>query len=404
MTDRYNLRVLCLDSQAEVETALLDIGVDPRGREIMSPKGLFFLLRATGLSYRAAAIIKQEMLAKGGEAAIPRDVYTGDDGRAEVVMMATAAQYAAVCRTLAEEPFGLRTLGEEIGSVLHNLETPPPPLFIGGREFIWGARTYIMGILNATPDSFSGDGLWQAPDPVAMAVSRAREMAAAGADILDIGAESTRPGAEPVGAEEEMDRLLPILRAVTGSVEVPVSVDTSKAKVAEEALACGASCVNDIRGLRRDPELAGVVAKAGVPVILMHSQEGTDYRDLMGDILSYLRRSLAVAEAAGIPGELTIVDPGVGGGSFGKTREQNLAILKELRALRSLGRPILLGPSRKSMIRQTLDLPPTELSFGTAAAVALGVAGGVDMIRVHDVREMVQVARMADAVVRRRAD
>jgi len=400
MTDRFNLRAVSLDTQARIEQALAAIGVDPRGRAIMAPKGLFFLLHAQGLTNCAAVILKQEMLAKGGEAATPRAACTGGDGQADVLLMGTFAQLGAVCRTLAEEPFGLKALGEELQVLLGRLAGPPRPMTIGGREFVWGQRTYVMGILNATPDSFSGDGLWQAPDPVTAAVTQAREMVEAGADILDIGAESTRPGAEPIGAEEEMGRLLPILRAVAESVKVPVSADTSKGAVAEAALANGASCVNDIRGLRHDPAMAGVVARAGVPLIVMHSQDGTGYRDLMGDILCSLRQSLAEAEAAGIPIDRTIVDPGIGGGSFGKSREQNLAVLRNLRELRSLGRPILFGPSRKSVIRQTLDLPVTELVFGTAAMVALGIAAGADIVRVHDVREMTQVARMADAICR----
>lgn len=394
------MRILEPESLQEVLETLASIGVDPRGGEIMAPKGRFHLLRASGLSHRAAVILKQEMLAKGGEAAIPRDAYAGWDGQADVVMMGTVAQYTAVCATLSEEPFGLKALGEEISAVLARRMGTPAPIRIGTRDFVWGERTYIMGILNATPDSFSGDGLQQYEDPAAAAVARAREMAAAGADLLDIGAESTRPGAEPIGAEVEMERLLPILRAVAASVRVPISVDTWKAEVAEAALACGACCINDIRGLRGDPGLARVAARAGVPLIVMHSQDHTDYQDLMGEIMRSLRRSLAEAETAGIPAERIIVDPGIGGGSFGKTREQNLALLRRLKELRGLGRPILLGTSRKSIIRQTLGLPVEELAFGTAATVALGIAAGADIVRVHDVKEMAQVARMSDAILR----
>lgn len=398
--ERYNLRVLRLGSRAELEGAMEALGVDPRGREIMGPKGRFFLIQAEGLDPRAAAIVKQEMLAKGGEAAIPRGVYLGDEEKVKVkvILMGTEAQFRAVCRTLEEEPFGLRGLGEELRLLLARMEAPPPPIRIGGREFLWGERTYIMGILNATPDSFSGDGLQNEPDPVAAAVARARAMAAAGADIIDIGAESTRPGSTPVEAEEELDRLLPVLRAVAEAVDVPISVDTYKATVAAAALKNGASCVNDVWGLQRDPEMAKVVAAAGVPVIVMHNQVGTEYTgDLMAAILRFFRRSLSLAEAAGVPAERVIVDPGIG---FGKTREQNLEVLRRLPELRSLGRPILLGTSRKSVIGLTLNLPVGERLFGTAATVALGVAGGADIVRVHDVAEMAQVARMADAVIR----
>lgn len=396
-SERYNLRALRLETAVEIEEALAAVGADPRGREIMGPKGLFHLLHAEDLSYRAAVILKQEMLAKGGEAATPREACAGGDGRAGVLLMGTTAQFDAVCRSLAEEPFGLRALGEEIRAVLSHLAAPPPPITIGGREFVWGRRTYIMGILNATPDSFSGDGLQQAADPVEAAVARAKAMAAAGADLLDIGAESTRPRAAPVGEEEEIARLLPILRAVASAVTVPISVDTAKARVAEAALANGASCLNDVWGLQRDPEMAAVAARAGVPVIAMHNQEGTDYRDLLGEITAFLRRSLEAAAAAGLPATQVIVDPGIG---FGKTRQQNLEVLRRLGELRGLGRPILLGTSRKSVIGLTLDLPVGERAFGTAATVALGIAGGADLVRVHDVKEMAQVAGMADAILR----
>lgn len=374
--------------------------VEPRGREIMTPKGLFHLLRADGLSRQAAVILKQEMLAKGGEAALPRQVYLGGEGKVPAILMGTRSQFAAVCRTLAEQPFGLGALGGEIEALLMRMETPPPALRIGGLEFVWGRRTYVMGILNATPDSFSGDGLYQAPDPVGAALAQARAMVEAGADMLDIGAESTRPGADAVSAEDEMARLLPCLRAIAFELKIPISVDTWKAQVAEAAIANGASCINDIRGLRQDPALAGVVARAGVPLIVMHSQDATDYRDLMGEIVLSLRQSMDTAEQAGIPRDRIIIDPGLGGGSFGKTRAQNLQILNRLPELKCLGRPVLVGTSRKSFIRQTLDLPPSEAVFGTAATVALSIANGADIVRVHDIKEMVQVARMTDAIVR----
>lgn len=396
-SDRFNVRPIRAGTAAEIARLLADLGIDPRGVEIMAPKGDFHLLRVSGLRRPAAAVLKQEMLAKGGEAAVPRDVYQGGDGEAEVLLMGTAAQFAAVVRTLAEEPFGLRALGGEIAAVLERLAAVPRPIVIGGREFVWGARTYIMGIINATPDSFSGDGLQNAPDPAEAAANQARAMAEAGADLLDIGAESTRPGSQPVGAEEEMRRLLPVLRAVAASVDLPLSVDTSKAAVAEAALAHGAHCLNDVWGLQRDPAIAAAAARAGAPVIVMHNQIGTEYEDLMGDILRFLRRSVARAVEAGIPEDRVIVDPGIG---FGKTREQNLAVLRDLADLRCLGRPILLGTSRKSVIGLTLDRPVGERTYGTAATVALGVAAGADIVRVHDVREMAQVARMADAICR----
>jgi dihydropteroate synthase len=252
-----------------------------------------------------------------------------------------------------------------------------------------------MAILNVTPDSFSGDGLAeQAPAAVAAAAERA---AADGADLLDLGAESTRPGHQPVSAADELARLLPALATVRPRVALPISVDTSKAAVAEAALAAGADLVNDVRGLRRDPDLASIVARAGVPVVVMHDVPPDGRGDLLTSVLRELSRRLDAALAAGIAWDKLIVDPGFG---FGKEWRQNLELLRRLGELRALGRPILAGTSRKSTIGKVLGLPPEDRLEGTAATVALAVAGGADIVRVHDVRAMARIARMSDAVVR----
>ncbi|MBI3980157.1 MAG: dihydropteroate synthase [Chloroflexi bacterium] len=252
-----------------------------------------------------------------------------------------------------------------------------------------------MGILNVTPDSFSGDGLG---GDTAASVARASAFAAQGADLLDIGGESTRPGHQPVDAEEELRRVLPHLRRVRAEVGLPVSVDTSKAAVAWRALEHGAALVNDVWGLQRDPAMARVIAEHGVPVVLMHNQTHTEYREVVSDVVDWLSRSIDLALGAGIAWENLIVDPGIG---FGKTLEHNLEILDRLGEIRRLGRPILVGTSRKSMIGRVLGLPPDQRVEGTAATVAIAIARGADVVRVHDVQEMVRVCRMADAVVRR---
>jgi len=265
---------------------------------------------------------------------------------------------------------------------------------IGARDFTWGARTYVMGIVNVTPDSFSGDGVTD----LETAVSQARQMEQDGADLVDIGGESTRPetwAGPGVSAEEELSRVIPVVERVAAAVAVPVSIDTYKAQVAERALAAGATLVNDVWGLRRDPAMAGAVALAGTPVILMHNKPGGGYHDLIGEIATSLRESVELAHAAGVTDDRIIVDPGIG---FGKTREENLEIIRRLPELRQLGLPLLIGPSRKSFIGKTLDLPAGERLEGTAAAVALSIAGGADIVRVHDVKAMVRVARMADAI------
>lgn len=273
---------------------------------------------------------------------------------------------------------------------------PWPPLACRGRTFAWGQRTYVMGILNVTPDSFYGASRCLDPQEAA---ERARRLVAEGADLLDVGAESTRPGADPVPEDEELRRLLPALRAVRAAVDVPIAVDTRKARVAAAALGAGADMVNDVSGLRDDPDMARVVARAGVPVIVMHRRPHgfTDYADLWADVRAGLEESVAIAVRAGVPRERIIVDPGFG---FGKSPEQNLELVRGLHRLRDLG-PVLLGPSRKSTIGHVLGgLPPEERLEGTLALVALAVAAGVDVVRVHDVQATVRAARVADAVVR----
>jgi len=297
-------------------------------------------------------------------------------------------------------------------------------LTVSEHTFRWGERTYIMGILNITPDSFSGDGLLHPPaspdssesEGVIRALEQGRQFAAAGAEILDVGGESTRPGSQPVSAEEEAARVLPVIRAI--SAELPdmlISVDTYKAAVAEEALRAGAHMVNDVWALRADPELARVIASHQAPVILMHNRsnpanieirarlgsayEGVEYQNLIEDVKRELMESVKIARRAGIPDKHIILDPGIG---FGKTVQHNLELIDRLGELRSLGFPILLGPSRKSFIGFILDLPPDQRLEGTAAAVAVGIARGADILRVHDVAFMTRVAKIADTIVRRK--
>lgn len=271
----------------------------------------------------------------------------------------------------------------------------PPAMTIGKTRFAWGSRTFVMGILNATPDSFSGDGI---VDP-AEAARLAEAMVDAGADIIDIGAESTRPDFPPVDADEEWHRLLLVLPAVRRAVKnTPISVDTSKASVAKWAIEAGADAVNDVTGFLGDPEMVQVIAQAGVSAIAMHNQRGREFGgDVIEDIRNGLRRSIAVAEAAGIPRDRLILDPGFG---FGWGPVQGYTMLRRLGELRDLGRPLLIGTSRKSSIGYVTGGGAKQRQWGTAATVALAIGQGIDIVRVHDVTEMVQVARVADAVVR----
>jgi dihydropteroate synthase len=290
-----------------------------------------------------------------------------------------------------------------------------PSLQIGNHTFHWGSRTYVMGILNVTPDSFSGDGILSERDAVLAAVEQARDFLANGADILDIGGESTRPGSQPVNAVEEAERVIPVIAALTNEFpDAIISIDTYKSRVAEQAFNAGAHILNDVWGLRADPELASVASAFHVPVILMHNRSnpasvearaqlgnayvGSTYDNLMEDVKHELLVSVELAVRAGIDQSRIILDPGIG---FGKMREHNLELINRLDEVRSLGFPVLLGSSRKSFIGFTLDLPADQRVEGTAATVAVGITRGADIIRVHDVKEIARVAKMTDAIVRK---
>ena len=267
----------------------------------------------------------------------------------------------------------------------------------GNMEFRWGQRTFIMGVLNLTPDSFSGDGLGR---NVEAAVVQARRMVEEGADILDIGGESTRPESSPVAADEELRRVMPVIERLAAELSVPLSIDTYRSEVARRAVTAGARMINDVWGLRRDPELVQVAAEAGVPLVIVANQRGITYEEIVPEVIGSLKKGMKLALDAGVAWENIIIDPGIG---FGKTLEGNLELMRRLGELRALERPILLGTSRKSMIGLVLDLPPDQRLEGTAATVALGIANGADMVRVHDVLPMVRVSRMTDAIVRGRA-
>jgi dihydropteroate synthase len=289
------------------------------------------------------------------------------------------------------------------------------PLTIRNKTFIWGAHTYVMGILNITPDSFSGDGLLlPSPESEEGPGVRAKRFLAAGCDILDIGGESTRPGSQPVNADEERARVIPVIESIRAESDALISIDTYKAEVAAAALDAGADIINDVWGLRADPAMASLAAQRNVPVILMHNRSnpanvevrerlgnsyiGPQYNNLIEDVKRELMESVAIARAAGVKDENIILDPGIG---FGKTVPQNIELIDRLGEIRALGFPVLLGPSRKSFIGVTLDVPPDQRVEGTAATIAVGIVRGADIVRVHDVEMMMRIARMTDALVRR---
>ncbi|MCR4403371.1 MAG: dihydropteroate synthase [Firmicutes bacterium] len=401
----HNARLILVNDEGDLEREMRDIGVAPEGVSIMVPKGVFRVIRLERVPLRAAILIKEEMLSKGGEAAVSDGVASLSTDSTDVLLMGTARTLRRAAEGLLRQPFGLRDIAREIIEVLDTCEPPVArtrrTLKLREHTLALGERTYIMGIVNVTPDSFSDGGQHCTTEA---AVEHARRLVEEGADIVDIGGESTRPGAEPVPLEEEMARVIPVVKRLAAEVQVPISVDTYKSEVAEAALAAGAHMVNDISGLRLDERLGEVVARAGVPVVLMHMkglprdmQDNPQYDSVVGEILGFFRDAVARAEAYGIPRDSIVIDPGIG---FGKTVAHNLEILRRLKEFRSLGLPILVGTSRKSLIGKVLNLPVDQRLEGTAATVALAIASGADIVRVHDVRYMSRVARMADAIVR----
>lgn len=268
-------------------------------------------------------------------------------------------------------------------------------MIIGNKNFELGERTYIMGILNVTPDSFSDGGKF---NNIEEAVRHAKEMVDVGADIIDIGGESTRPNHTPVGEQEEVNRVIPIIEALKKEIHVPISIDTYKGKVAEMAIKAGASLINDVWGFKKDPYIAEVAAKYNVACCLMHNRENMDYNNLIQDMMIDLQESIKIALKAGVKEENIMIDPGIG---FAKTIEQNLIVMNELEWFQELEYPILLGTSRKSMIGKTLDLPVEERVEGTIATTVIGIMKGCDFIRVHDIKENKRAAAMTDAIVRR---
>lgn len=388
-----------------INSRMREIGVDPRGVAIMADKFEHYQVRIFDLTFRQAAIIKQEMLARGAEAAVPWQVCSWEKEETgytyQAFLSGTRRQLDQFIAKLKQQPFGLEKIAAKLETALNNYSGAATDfkLLIQGKTYDLKARAHIMGIINLTPDSFSYDGLYGQAGYIDLALKQAEEMVAAGADFLDLGGESTRPGAEKVSADEEAKRLLPVLKELTRAVSVPISVDTYKPAVAEAALEMGAVMINDIWGLRSpdDPEgrMAQVAASAKCPVILMHNREEPEYRFLMKEIIESLEKSIEIALAHGVDFEQIIIDPGIG---FGKTYHHNLQTLQNLDQLRVLGRPILLGTSRKSVIGLTLDLPVEERLEGTIAANLWGVAKGANVLRVHDVKAATRAVRMYEAI------
>jgi len=398
----YRLRSLQLGKLSESVEVLKKIDVDPYGIEAMLTKMINLNILLEGVKCKVANIIKQEMLSVGGDAAVSRNAVSCNVEETDVLIMGTMKQIYRFTDKLSVQPFGLANISNGIKQILTNISKDHFILKTNRRELSVGDRTIVMGILNTTPDSFSDGGRFDSSEA---AIDYALKMVDEGADIIDVGGESSRPGANPVSPEEEMARVIPVIEFLAGHINIPVSVDTAKAEVARKAVECGAEIINDISAMTFDNQMKNVIAESGAALILMHMrgnpkdmQKGDlSYKSICGDIIEFLKKRMVEAYSANISPESLMIDPGFG---FGKTAEDNIKLLKNLAEFRILGRPIVAGVSRKSFIGRTTGGNPSDREEGTAAAVTASIMNGANVIRVHNVRMMKKVAMMADAVVR----
>ncbi len=387
----FETRVLSGSSRVDIHRELWDMGCQERGVEIMGPKATHRLVYAKNLDPRAANIVKQEFLATGGEAAVPWKALDLSENSSEIIMMGTLPQFDRVIMKLEEQPFKLTVLAREIQSALKNFETQAP--------LPWGApkRTQIMGIINVTPDSFyDGGEAFETKSAVEIGMEFERH----GADILDVGGESTRPGSERVTAEEEIKRVIPVIEELSSKADIPISIDTHKPEVARAAVEAGASVINDVYGLRSQgmPE---TVAELDVPVIIMHMQgtpetmqKDPHYEDVVREVYAFLLERVEIALEAGVKQKNIVIDPGIG---FGKNTEHNLELIDRIDEFRSMGYPVLLGASRKSMFKHILNKEVENRLYGSLAVAAIAVDRGVSVLRVHDVEETADVVRTLGA-------
>jgi dihydropteroate synthase len=402
MTDKMRPRCLHLRSSHEALEVLRKIDCDPYGIEAMLPKMVHLNILLEGIKCNIANIIKQEMLSVGGDAAVSRATVSCSVTETDCVIMGTAKQIQRLSDKISIQPLGLSIISKAIKELLTNVSKDLFMLKTCRREIVLGEKTEIMGILNVTPDSFSDGGLFKDTDD---AVEYGLKMMDEGADIIDIGGESSRPGAGSVPLEEEIARVIPVIKGLERCIKIPISIDTTKAEVARRAVDNGADIVNDISAMTFDRQMANAVADTGAAIILMHMrgtpkdmQKGAlSYRSLRGDIIEFLEGKMEEAEIAGISPENIMIDPGIG---FGKTGEDSMRLLKYLSEFKGLGRPIVTGPSRKAFIGKITGGGPTERMEGTAAAVTVAIMNGTNLVRVHDVQAMKKVAAMADAILR----
>ncbi|MCM8779055.1 MAG: dihydropteroate synthase [Candidatus Omnitrophica bacterium] len=396
------LRLLKFTGEDDFLEKMRLMRVDKSGQRIMSGKGIFYALQIEGLEALLGNVLKQEMLSLGGEVVLPREVITGKLKKSDCILLGTLSHYRRLIDKLKLQPWGLKKLGEEINTALENIQRKAWKIQAGDYLLDLGKRTYLMGILNVTPDSFSDGGKFY--NKPGEALSHALRMEEEGADIIDIGGESTRPGARPVSEDEELRRVIPVIKILNKRLKIPISIDTRKARVAKEAIEAGASMVNDVSGLRYDPEMKKVLAKYSLPVVIMHMkgtpetmQKKPEYKNLISEIIDYFKKSIKLAKDAGIREGEIIIDPGIG---FGKTVEHNLIILKNLYQFKILGYPILVGTSRKSFIGKVLNLDVDKRLPGTIASCVLAILNGANLLRVHDIKEVKQAVKLIEAIIK----
>jgi len=398
------MRIFRPNDQNEVKKIMHDIGVDPYGVKIMMPKALHFSIYLKNINNIAANILKQEMLSLGADAAIARLALTGKIKKTGVLIIGTLAQFNSLIAKLKCQPFGLKKISEELENGIKNYAQDNFVLNLNKYSLRLGKKTRIMGIINLTPDSFSGDGLYKecCNDPLSLAFKKAEKMALAGADIIDLGGQSSRPGAKYINTKEELRRVIPAVKLLAKKINLPISIDTLKPEVAKAALDVGAQIVNDISGLR-DRRMIKLVAKYKAAVVIMHMlgrpvnmQKIISYQSLIDDIALYLKNAIDSAHSLGVKRDKIIIDPGIG---FGKNPEQCLQIIKKLAEFKVLGKPILVGPSRKSFIAHVLKKDSLQSRItGTLSSCVIAAQNGANILRVHDVEEASQSLKMVDAL------
>lgn len=392
------IRCLHITDLKEAGREIEAVGVDSAGLEEMRGKVLHFNLRIEGIDPRTANLLKQEMLSLGGDVALNGRSLDCSLQSMDGLLMGTQKQFEKLIQKLDSHPL-LQEMGKALRETFQKIMRDRFILRCRRKTFHLGKKTLLMGVLNVTPDSFSDGGLYVDKDS---AVAHGLKMVEEGADLIDIGGESTRPGSKPLGLDEELRRVLPVIETLAKKTDVPISIDTYKSAVAKRAIEAGAEIINDISGLHFDPELAQVAAKEGTPLVLMHirgrpetMQKEVRYDSLFSEILLYLKEAIQKAESAGVNSDQIIIDPGIG---FGKTLEHNLLLIKHLSEFRVLGKPILLGTSRKSFIGKILDTPPDQRLEGTLSSIAIGVLNGAHIIRAHDVLQAKRAIAIADAI------